>query len=82
MKAQGRRFVRELSGDGGYARPDVNFIALENLIVGWVYGQTWFDEFRRDRVKQHPREDVFCIVRDWALQAAMDVTERNPLFRA
>ena len=67
-----RKFANALTGDAAFVNPQVNRVALESMLVGWLSCQPCFLAYVSKCKKDHPREDVWTMAYDQALQAAQD----------
>lgn len=67
-------FVQVLTGDAGYERPEVNRVALESMLVGWLRGTAEWKEYEQFCAKWFPNENIYLIAQDQAIQAASDAT--------
>jgi hypothetical protein len=71
-----RKFlVPMLSGDGRFTDRHINFLALEGAIFGWITAQDWFNSRVEFCDRHYPREDHSMVVRDFALQVAVDAAD-------
>src|SRR4249920_3358698 len=64
----GRKFIADMGGKGKYSSPEVNLVALESMILGWIYAQPWFANMS-DQIP-HSDAEIFQHVSDTTLQAA------------
>ncbi len=85
---QAKWYVNVLSGDGGFSNPEVNRVALESMLVGWMHAQPYWEEYERfcmvaipPKNPRHPRENIFLIAQDQALQAAQDAAGDHYRFK-
>lgn len=65
-------FIGYLSGDAGMIDRDVNKVALESMLAGWLTSTKEFDDYvkRCRKLKQDGSEAL--IIQDLAAQAASD----------
>lgn len=73
-------FAGELSGDAGYEKSQINRIALESMLVGWMTAQPYYAEYEAYCAEHHTRENVLLLAQDQALQAASDAVENHYRF--
>src|SRR5215831_8449977 len=64
----------------GYTDPQMNRVALETMLIGWLRAQPVWDQYDNYCAEHHPRENLWPIAGDSALQAAQDVIGNDPFF--
>lgn len=64
-----RIFAHWLIGDDRYLKPEINRIALENALVGWLWGTKAFKDYAATAPKNDP---LWTLAKDQAQQAAQD----------
>lgn len=80
MTKQARVFVEVLSGDVGFADPEVNRVALESMLVGWMAGTPQFRAFAEYLGLEFRRDNPFIHAQDLAVQVAEDLVARDSRF--
>lgn len=70
-------FATALTGDSGYAHPEINRIALESMLIGWLTSTASWRKYRKHCAEFHKNEDLYVMAQDQALQAAQDAIDNN-----
>ena len=74
-------FSHVLSGDAGYSNPEVNRVALESMLIGWMKAQPYWIKYELHCMVHHPRENIYLLAQDQALQAAQDAVGDHYRFK-
>lgn len=71
-------FAKALTGDSGYARPEINRIVLESMLIGWLTSTASWRKYAKHCAEFHQNEDLYVIAQDQAVQAAQDAIYNDP----
>lgn len=71
---QAKVIAKVFTGDKRYEKRDVNFVAAESMLMGWLSCQGWFQKWANEYSEIWNETDLWLITTDWATQAMSDAT--------